>query len=79
MWGTNESPEKALRLNAPSDWEFICVAMDVVGDAALALGSFLRFSLDGPTRYEDVGEKYLRLYGLLSATYVQQEAIIKLY
>ena len=79
VWGTNESPDKALRLNSSSDWEFICVAMDVVGDAALALESFLRFSLDGPTRYSDVGETYLRLYGLLSATYVQQEAVLKLY
>jgi hypothetical protein len=46
------------------------VAMDVIGDAALALKNFLRFSLDGPTRYEDLGERYLRLYGLLSATYL---------
>jgi hypothetical protein len=79
VWATNESPEKALRLNAAVDWDFICVAMDVVGDAALALESFLRFALDGPSRYEDVGEKYLRLYGLLSATYLQQEAVLKLY
>ena len=77
--GGNEPPWKGLRLNDQSDWEFICVAMDVVGDAALALGSFLRFSLDGPTRYDDVGEKYLRLYGLLSAAYIQQEAVLKLY
>lgn len=75
----NDPPWKGLRLNDQSDWEFICVAMDVVGDAALALGSFLRFSLDGPTKYEDVGEKYLRLYGLLSAAYIQQEAVLKLY
>lgn len=77
--GANEPPWKGLRLNDQSGWEFICVAMDVVGDAALALGNFLRFSLDGPTRYEDVGEKYLRLYGLLSAVYIQQEAVFKLY
>lgn len=75
----DESPEKALRLSKPSDWNFICVAMDVVGDAVLALDNFLRFSLDGPTRYEDDGERYLRLYGLLSAAYVQQEAVLKLY
>ena len=77
--GANDPPWKGLRLNDKSDWEFICVAMDVVGDAALALDSFLRFSLDGPTKYEDVGEKYLRLYGLLSAAYIQQEAVLKLY
>lgn len=55
------------------------MSMDVIGDAALALNNFLRFSLDGPTRYEELGERYLRLYGLLSATYLQQEAVLKLY
>jgi hypothetical protein len=79
VWATNESPLKALRLNSDDDWEFICVAMDVIGDAALALEDFLRFGLDGPSRYDSVGEKYLRLYGLLSATYLQQEAALKLY
>jgi hypothetical protein len=74
-----ECPTKALRLNSPDDWSFICVAMDVIGDAALALKNFLAFSLDGPTRYEDAGERYLRLYGLLSAAYLQQVAVHKLY
>jgi len=75
----SEAPSKALRLNDPNDWNFICVTMDVIGDAALALENFLRFGLDGPSRYESVGERYLRLYGLLSATYLQQEAVLKLY
>lgn len=79
VWGKDESPVKALRLNSSEDWDFLCVAMDVIGDAALAIDHFLRFSLDGPTRYVDIGERYLRLYGVLSATYVQQEAVVKLY
>jgi hypothetical protein len=79
VWARNESPKTLLRLNDISDWNFICVAMDVVGDASLAIDNFLRFGLDGPTRYNDTGEKYLRLYGLLSAVYIQQEAVIKLY
>jgi hypothetical protein len=79
VWPAKESPAKALRLNVDSDWEFICVAMDIVEDAGLALNDFLRFSLDGPTRYENAGERYLRLYGVLSATYIQQEATRKLY
>lgn len=79
VWQTSESPTKLLRLNDEADWSFICVAMDVVGDASLAIRHFLRFSLDGPTRYEDVGERYLRLYGVLSAAYVQQEAVLKLF
>jgi hypothetical protein len=79
VWATNESPKTALKLNSHEDWEFICVAMDVIGDATLAVSHFLRYSLDGATRYDDVGERYLRLYGLLSATYLQQEAALKLY
>jgi hypothetical protein len=45
--------------------------MDIVGDASLAMYNFAEFSLDGPTKYEDTGERYLRLYGLLSAVYIQ--------
>lgn len=59
VWGRDEAPDKALKLSDRRDWDFICVAMDVVGDAALALRNFLRFSLDGPARYEDVGERYI--------------------
>ncbi len=79
IWDKDESPKTLLRLNDDNDWSFICVGMDVVGDASLAIANFLRFSLNGPTRYEDVGERYLRLYGILSAVYIQQEAIRKLY
>ena len=79
VWGGRDSPAKLLRLNSEADWSFICVAMDVVGDASLALANFLRFAVDGPARYDDAGEKYLRLYGMLSATYLQQEALLKLY
>lgn len=68
-----------LRLNKDEDWGFICAAMDVVEDASSAIRNFLRFGLDGPTKYEEVGERYLRLYGVLSATYIQQGAIHKLY
>jgi hypothetical protein len=70
---------EALRLNKDEDWAFLCVSMDIVEDACTAIDSFLKFGLNGPTKYEDVGEKYLRLYGILSATYIQQEALLKLY
>lgn len=79
VWGAEDSPKQLLRLNHDRDWDFICIAMDVVGDASLAIENFLRFGLNGPTRYDDTGEKYLRLYGLLSAVYIQQEAVRKLY
>ncbi|MDX1915416.1 MAG: hypothetical protein SFU55_07515 [Methylophilus sp.] len=72
-------PAQKLRLNSESDWKFVCVAMDILGDASLAIHNFLRFGLDGPTKYDDTGEKYLRLYGLLSSAYIQQQAVLKLH
>jgi hypothetical protein len=76
---TKGSIKDALRLSREEDWSFICSSMDIVDDASLALESFLKFGLDGPTKYKDVGEKYLRLYGILSATYIQQHAILTLH
>ncbi|MBA4349229.1 MAG: hypothetical protein C0415_04480 [Thermodesulfovibrio sp.] len=45
----------------------------------MAIDNFLRFGLNGPTRYDEPGEKYLRLYGVLNATYLQQQAIHNLF
>ena len=73
------SLKKTLRLNKDEDWAFICTGMDIVGDACIAIENFLCFGLDGPTKYNDTGEKYLRLYGVLSATYIQQQAVHNLY
>ncbi|MBS7807499.1 hypothetical protein [Variovorax sp. PCZ-1] len=77
--GWKENPAQRLRLNSDNDWSFVCVAMDILGDASLALHNFFKFGLDGPTRYDETGEKYLRLYGLLSAAYIQQQAALKLH
>ena len=79
VWSSDEAVEKLLKLNNENDWSFICTAMDVVGDTSLAIDNFIKFALDGPTRYRDKGEQYLRLYGILSAAYLQQEAVLKLY
>lgn len=70
---------EVLKLSKDEDWAFLCSAMDIIGDACLAIDNFLKFGLDGPTKYEEVGERYLRLYGILSATYIQQEAVLKLF
>jgi hypothetical protein len=79
VWSRPKSVRELLRLNKDDDWNFICAAMDIVGDACAAVSHFLKFGLDGPTKYDNVGEKYLRLYGMLNATYIQQEAVLKLY
>jgi len=54
-WSSQESIMKTLRLNKDEDWAFICTAMDIVGDACLAIENFLQFGLDGPTRYDGHG------------------------
>lgn len=78
-WSGSQPVRELLKLNKETDWRFVCAAMDVIGDSESAIESFMRFGLEGPSRYEDTGEKYLRLYGLLSATYVQQESVVELY
>jgi hypothetical protein len=73
------SVRELFRLNKEEDWDFICTAMDVVGDTSLAIENFLEYSLDGPAKNDDIGEKYLRLYGVLNAVYMQHQAITTLY
>ena len=77
--GADQSIQQSLKLNKQSDWDFLATSMDIVGDASNAIRNFLQFGLDGPTRCNDVGERYLRLYGVLTATYIQQQAVLKLY
>jgi len=76
---TKLSIRDVLKLSKDEDWAFLCTAMDIIGDSCLAIDNFLKFGLDGPTKYNEYGERYLRLYGILSATYIQQEAVLKLY
>lgn len=70
---------RSLKLSAEQDWTFLCSAMDLVGDTCLSIEHFLRFGISGPTRYDDTGEKYLRLYGILNTTYLQQQSVLKIY
>jgi hypothetical protein len=79
VWSGSKPIRELLCLNKERDWAFLCTSMDIVGDASTAIRNFLQFGLDGPTKYQDVGERYLRLYGVLSATYIQQQAVQKLF
>jgi hypothetical protein len=79
IWSSKGDIRETLRLSKDGDWAFLCISMDILEDACTAINSFLKFGLNGPTKYDDVGEKYLRLYGILSATYIQQEALVKVY
>ena len=71
--------KESLKLNKKEDWNYILASEDILEDSNEAISSFLRFGISGPTKYNDLGEKYLRLYGVLNATYLQQQAVLNLY
>lgn len=52
------------------DWHKLCSALDLVGDTTIALSSYQE--MDYP---KNDGGKYLFLYGLLQALYLQQDGI----
>lgn len=56
-------------------WNMLLNAIYVLQDTELAKSSFLKFGIQGPCKHEDIGEKYLRLYGFLNALYLQKIAI----
>ena len=56
-------------------WNIILNAYYIIDDTELAKLSFYEFGLQGPSRHDDVGEKYLRLYGILNSVYQQKLAI----
>lgn len=59
-------------------WNILLNAFYIIEDTELAKNSFYKFQLQGPSRHIDYGEKYLRLYGILNAIYLQSQAIINL-
>jgi len=65
-----------LKFENETDWNVLCSLMDVLGDTELAKENFLKFDLSGPTKIEDYGEQYLRLYGIVNAIYLQKSALI---
>ena len=56
------------------EWKALCVAMDTLGDSCLALGYYEASGIG-----KEDGEKYLKLYGLLQAIFLQQDSIRQLH
>ena len=71
--------KKRLKISKEKDWGFICTSLDTIDDSSYAIENFIRFKIDGPTKYNDHGEKFLRLYGFLNAVYIQHKSICSLY
>lgn len=59
-------------------WNILMNAFYVFEDTELAKEDFEKFELQGPSRHKNVGEKYLRLYGILNSFYQQYLALINL-
>lgn len=63
-----------------ADHEFIMSLYWLLEDTNMAIEEFQEHQLQGPTRHKDnLGEKYLRLYGVLNAVNLQKSALIQLY
>lgn len=54
-------------------WSQLCSSLDVIEDCDLAITAFVEGDLG-----ESFGEKYLKLYGLLQALFLQQDAVTNL-
>lgn len=56
-------------------WNIILNSYYIIDDTELAKESFRKFDLQGPSRHQDIGERYLRLYGFLNSIYQQKLAV----
>ena len=56
------------------EWNALCVAMDTMGDTCLSLEYYEASGIGNKC-----GEKYLKLYGLLQAIFLQQDSIRRIY
>jgi len=54
-------------------WHQLCSSLDVICDSDLAIDAYINSDFD-----KDDGEKYLRLYGVLQALFLQQDAVSNL-
>ena len=71
-----EFSKKLPMLASSGDWHRLCAAMDILEDTEAAKANFIRFGLQGQTRHQDIGETYIRLYGILNGIYLQRQAVV---
>ena len=67
-----------LDVNSGKPYAFIIDSLYLLEDTQLAKHNFYEFGVSGPTKYQNFGEVYLRIYGLLNACYLQQQAIVEI-
>ena len=69
--------KERLCLDSDNGWRFLTSSLDTIGDSQFAITTFLNHKIENGNQF-NTGENYLRLYGVLSAVYIQQQAILKL-
>jgi hypothetical protein len=57
------------------NWNQICSSLDVIEDTDLAISAYLSNRPDDADSMVSVGNNYLKLYGLLQALFLQQDAV----
>jgi hypothetical protein len=67
---------KIKKLNG-ANWLVICSSMDCIDDTDLAISNFSKYGFN-ITKYQNMGENYLRLYGVLNSVYMQYNSLIQL-
>jgi hypothetical protein len=72
-----EKIKERLCFDNDNGWKFLVSSLDIIGDSQFAITSFQNYKVENGKKF-NTGENYLRLYGILSAIYIQQQAIIKL-
>ena len=72
------SKQKHLRIAKEVSYNRMLDSFFLLEDTQIAKKNFYEFTLTGPARYKNIGEEYLRLYGMLSCYYLQRDAIFSL-
>lgn len=68
--------KERFRFDNENGWKFLTSSLDTIGDSNYAIIVYLNSKSEHKT--SNSGIEYLKLYGVLSAVYIQQQSILKL-
>ena len=68
--------KERFRFDNDNGWKFLVSSLDTIGDSNYAIIVYLNSKSEDKTT--NSGIEYLKLYGVLSAVYIQQQSILKL-
>lgn len=69
--------KERLYFDNDNGWNFLVSSLDTIDDSQFAITTFQNHKIENGQKF-NIGENYLRLYGILSAVYIQQQALLKL-